>query len=256
MSYVQRRRFLLILFIVGIALIAIVANATTLSHLKFDDLALQSTAVARLRCLGNTSQWEQGEIWTETRFAVVEQEKGSLPGIVTVRLLGGMVGHLRSQVDEVPAFRPGEEVYLFLWGGESQPYSVLGWSQGTFRIARETQTGIETVTQDSAARSTLDLRTRQFRRGGVRSMSVEAFSHEASHRAKAGKSTKPDRARTIMKLLTPNLHRRLGRFLLPHSMQRGASRTPRATPSAKLCQTFASPRASPEAPHAPSRHTN
>lgn len=175
MSYVERRRFLWILLLVGLALIAIVANATTLARLKLEDLAAESTAVARMRCLGATSQWEQGEIWTETRFEVLQQEKGSLPAVVTVRLLGGRVGHLRSQVDEVPAFRPGEEVYLFLWAGEGQPYTVLGWSQGTFRIAHDLHTGLETVTQDSAARSMFDPRTRAFRRGGIRNMPVAIF---------------------------------------------------------------------------------
>ena len=94
MSYVQRRRFLWILFLGGLALIALAASATTLSRLKLEDLALESTAVARLRCLGTTSRWERGEIWTETRFEVLQREKGALPGIVTVRLLGGSVGHL------------------------------------------------------------------------------------------------------------------------------------------------------------------
>ena len=136
MNYVQRRRFLWILFLGGLALLAVAASATRLSRLKLEDLAQESTAVARLRCLSATSQWEQGEIWTETRFEVLQREKGVLPGIVTVRLLGGRVGHLHSYVDEVPAFRTGEEVYLFLWTREGEPYQVLGWSQGTFRIAR------------------------------------------------------------------------------------------------------------------------
>src|SRR5208282_2782501 len=151
MNYVQRRRFLWILFLGGLALLAVAASATTLSRLKLEDLAQESTAVARLRCLGATSRWEQGEIWTETRFEVVQREKGSLPGIVTVRLLGGQVGHLHSHVDEVPSFRPGEEVYLFLWGDKGGSYQVLGWSQGTFRIARDAQSGLETVMQDSAS---------------------------------------------------------------------------------------------------------
>ena len=115
MSYVQRRRFLWILFLCALALLAVAASATTLSRLKLEDLALESTAVARMRCLGATSRWDKGEIWTETRFEVLEREKGTLPGIVTVRMLGGHVGNLHSHVDEVPAFRAGEEVYLFLW---------------------------------------------------------------------------------------------------------------------------------------------
>jgi hypothetical protein len=175
MSYVQRRRFLLILFLAGLALVAIVANATSLSRLRLEDLATQSTAVARLRCLEATSKWEQGEIWTETRFAVVSVEKGALPAVVTVRMLGGKVGHLESRVDEVPVFRTGEEVYLFLWAREAEPFTVLGWSQGTFRISRDPQTALEALTQDSAATPIFDPNSRSFRRGGIRNMSMAIF---------------------------------------------------------------------------------
>jgi hypothetical protein len=175
MSYVQRRRFLWILFLVGIGLIALVANATTLARLNFEDLAHQATAVARLRCLDAKSVWARREIWTETRFAVVQSEKGTLPGIVSVRMLGGTLGNLHSQVDEVPAFRPGEEVYLFLWSRPGEPYRVLGWSQGTFRIARNTRSGVELVTQDSAAEPIFDPQQRAFRRGGVRNLPVALF---------------------------------------------------------------------------------
>ena len=69
-------------------------------------------------------------------------------------------GHLHSHVDGVPVFRAGEEVYLFLWERPGEPYRVLGWPQGTFRIARNADTGVETVTQDSAMAPIFDLRTR------------------------------------------------------------------------------------------------
>jgi hypothetical protein len=170
------------LFLAALALLAVVASATTLSRLKLEDLAAESTAVARLRCLGATSQWQQGEIWTEKRFKVVQREKGTLPGIVTVRLLGGSVGHLHSRVDEVPAFRAGEEVYLFLRAKEGEPYQVLGWSQGTFRIARNAQSGVEMVTQDSGATSIFDPQTHAFRRGGIRNLPVAIF-REKLHKA-------------------------------------------------------------------------
>ena len=182
MSYVERRRFLWILLLVGLALFAIAANATTLTRLRLEDLAQEATAVARLRCLGAESFWEHGEIWTETRFEVVEREKGLLPGIVTVRLLGGSVQHLHSRVDGVPTFRPGEEVYLFLWGKEGEPYRVLGWSQGTFRISRNGDSGLETVTQDSAATPVFDSRMHAFRREGIRNLPVALF-RERLHKA-------------------------------------------------------------------------
>ncbi len=141
----------------------------------FEDLARDSTAIARVRCLGAEVRWEQGEIWTETRFEVIALNKGLLPGLVTVRLLGGNAGHLHSRVDEVPRFQPGEEAYLFLWRRGNGPYQVLGWSQGTFRIARGQQTGIETVTQDSAMTPIFDPQTRDFRKHGIRNLPLALF---------------------------------------------------------------------------------
>jgi len=175
MSFVQRRRFLWILFLTGLALLAVAASATTFSRLRFEELVNQATAVARVRCIGVESRWENGEIWTETRFEIVELNKGLLPGVVTVRMLGGRIGNLHSRVDGVPAFRPGEEAYVFLWGREREPYRVLGWSQGTFRIARDPRTGIESVTQDSAAAPIFDPRTRRFQHGAVRNLPVAIF---------------------------------------------------------------------------------
>jgi hypothetical protein len=179
MSYAERRRFLWMVFLLGLAVLAMtamLANATTLVHMPFEDLAQQSTAIARLRCLGSESRWEGREIWTETRFEVLELDKGVLPGLVTTRMMGGQAGHLHSRVDGVPTFRTGEEVYLFLWRRQNErSYSVLGWSQGTFRIAHNATTGIDSVTQDSAKASTFDPRTREFRLGGIRNLPVALF---------------------------------------------------------------------------------
>jgi hypothetical protein len=78
MSYAERRRFLWIVFLAGLVLLAmsaVLANATTLVRLPFDDLARQSTAVTRLRCLGSESRWDGREIWTETRFEVLSSTK-------------------------------------------------------------------------------------------------------------------------------------------------------------------------------------
>jgi hypothetical protein len=175
MSFVQRRRFLWILFLAGLALLAVAANATTLSRMRFEELANQATAVARLRCLSAESRWENGEIWTVTRFEIVELNKGLLPGVVSVRMLGGTIGNLHSRIEGVPAFHPGEEAYVFLWAPDGEPLRVLGWSQGTFRIRRDARNGSETVTQDSALAPLFDPRTRQFRHGGIRNLPVAIF---------------------------------------------------------------------------------
>jgi len=153
MSYVERRKFLWILFFAALTLLAIAANATMLARLRFEELAQQATAVARLRCVSAKSLWLNGEIWTDTSFEVSDQAKGALPAIITVRTLGGTLGPLHSRVEEEPVFHPGEEAYLFLWGREGQPFRVLGWSQGTFRIARDVRNRYSRFFYHSAFRS-------------------------------------------------------------------------------------------------------
>lgn len=176
MSFVQRRRFLLALFLIGLVLLAVVASqGTTLARLSFDELTEQATAIARVKCLTSTSAWRNGEIWTDTEFEVLEQNKGTLPGIFRVSLPGGKVAHLQSRVDGVPSFHEGEEIYLFLWNAPGKAVSVLGWTQGTFRIVRDFQTGLERVTQDSSAIPLFDVATRKFRHGGVRNLPLPVF---------------------------------------------------------------------------------
>jgi hypothetical protein len=178
MSFTDRRRVLWMMFLIGLVLLALTAMAarsTTLVTMPLDELARRSTAVARLRCLGSRSLWERGELWTETRFEVLEQTKGSLPEFVTVHTLGGRDGRLHSRVEGVPIFHSGEQTYLFLWAHKGEPYRVLGWSQGTFRIKRDARTGVETVTQDSAAMPVFETSSRSFRREGIRNLRLEIF---------------------------------------------------------------------------------
>ena len=80
MSYAQRRRLLWLLFLAGMLLIAMTARATTLVRLRFPDLVHYASAIARVRCVGADTRVENGEIFTDTRFHVLESEKGSFAG--------------------------------------------------------------------------------------------------------------------------------------------------------------------------------
>ena len=126
MSFVERRRFLWALFLVGLVLIAIAARGTTLARLQFLQLVQQSSAIARVRCVDTRTRLDAGEIWTDTVFEVVQFDKGYLPSRIVVRTPGGVYQHLHSHVDGVPEFRQGEEVFLFLTGRPGNPYRVVG----------------------------------------------------------------------------------------------------------------------------------
>jgi hypothetical protein len=175
MGYQQRRRFLWVLFLIGIILVAIAARATTLARLQLYELVQHSYAIARVRCLRTDTRMENGEIWTDTSFQVLLHDKGYVPAEIVVRMPGGKFQHLTSHVDDVPEFRPGEEVFLFLTGRQGRQFYIVGWTQGTFRIRTDSRRGVATVTQDSADAPVFDPQTHQFTRSGVKNLRIDLF---------------------------------------------------------------------------------
>ena len=196
------KQCLWILLIVSLVLTVLVATGTTLAPMSFDNLAQRATAIAHLRCVSVQSGWLDGEIWTTSQFVVLEEIKPDVYGgaevaiapagpaysnvpqnaqssapRISVRQLGGNIGGVRSHVDEVPEFQPGEELYLFLWRRPNEPYRVLGWTQGTFRVTRDARTGAAHVTQDSAI-AAFHANTRDFQHSGVQNLPLAAFQEK------------------------------------------------------------------------------
>jgi hypothetical protein len=158
-----------------LALCAATAAGTSLVRMSLADLARSARTIVRARCLASECRWENGEIWTFTRFGPLETLKGTAPGPFIVRLIGGRVGNVVSQVDGVPRFQPGEEVILFLEPTRAGDLSVTAWSEGSFRLRRDPSTGRAFVTEDSAATSVFNPRTRRFESAGIRHMPLELF---------------------------------------------------------------------------------
>lgn len=150
------------------------ARATTLAHMSVEELTAAAQVVARVRCIDNSTRWEDGEIWTLTTFGVMDVWKGHAPARITVRLIGGRAGHLVSTVAGVPRFVLGEEVILFLESKSREEFSVTSWAQGTFRIRRDAA-GREIVSQDTAGYPLFDPAARRYRSGVVRRLPLEEF---------------------------------------------------------------------------------
>jgi hypothetical protein len=150
-------------------------RATTLAQLSLDQLAGAADGVARVRCAGTESRWENGAIWTNTTFEVVQAMKGDLPPRIVVRLPGGKVGPFTTTVEGAPRFSTGEEAVVFLERSRAGGYSVTGWLEGTFRIALDATTHREMVTQDSSSFALFDAATRTFRAEGMRKIPIEIF---------------------------------------------------------------------------------
>ncbi len=176
--------------ICAVLFVCTAAKATTLKRMTVREMTQAAELVVRARCVESAAKWDDGEIWTFTRFEIEEAWKGSAPGQIVVRLLGGTTAELTSSVDGVPRFHAGEEVVLFLAPTSRGDYSIVSWMQGTFRIALERGTGQAAVTQDTAAFATFDPMTRQFVLSGIRNRRVEQLRKEveAALREKPGRA--------------------------------------------------------------------
>ncbi len=156
-----------------LSLLCTTARGTTFARMTVEQMTAAAPLVLRARCLGNAAGWEQGEIWTITSFEVLEAWKGGAPRQISVRLIGGRIGHLISSVAGVPRFQTGEEAILFLMPTREGEFTVTGWMQGTFRIRHDPSAGIERVTQDTAGIAVFDPRTRHFATSGIRDLPLE-----------------------------------------------------------------------------------
>ena len=150
------------------------------SDLTVAKLTHASSLILRAHCVGNYTAWDAGEIWTFTTYEPTEVWKGAAQPRVRVRLLGGRLGNLTSNVSGVPRFRAGEDVVLFLAPTPRGDFSVVSWVQGTFRIHHDQRTGEDTVTQDSASFDTFDPSTRQFTTSGIHDLPLKDFRSQVA----------------------------------------------------------------------------
>jgi len=143
------RRFpllLLALLLVG----AVCAHASQLRRLNLEDLTRRADRVFSGRCidvrvgvdpdLGREATW--------ITFAVGRAAKGTLPGRLTIKLLGDQNagGPDRDRIEGLPRFRKGEQVVLFLYpDSEVGLTSPVGFGQGKFSLIPDPKGGMKAV---------------------------------------------------------------------------------------------------------------
>jgi hypothetical protein len=165
-------RYTLLAAVLGIPGAGRPARGTTLMRMSLAQISRAAQAIVRARCIGSTTRWDAGEIWTFTSFETEERWRGSPPAQISVRLLGGRVGNLTSAVSGVPRFSRGEDVVLFLEATPRGDYSIVSWEQGTFRIRHNARTGEELAVQDTADFPVFDPATRRFETIGIRNLPI------------------------------------------------------------------------------------
>ena len=126
-----------------LALSACSLFATQIEYRSPRDLERESSLIVRGRVMAVRSFWNdtRTKVFTETTVMVDETYKGQQAASVSVRQLGGVVGHVRVNVDGAPVWNEGEEVLLFLEPFNSASFQVAGFSQGKYTIERDSSTG-------------------------------------------------------------------------------------------------------------------
>jgi hypothetical protein len=114
-------------------------------------LAAEAERIFVGRCTAAATEQVGDRLYTRVELAVDDMVKGRPARRVQMRLPGGVLNGRRSQMVGMPAFRPGEEVVLFVT--EDDPVHgawPLGLAQGKFRIERRGVAKTAYVVQDLA----------------------------------------------------------------------------------------------------------
>jgi hypothetical protein len=140
--------FVRLILLITIILIAAPSRATVIVPATLSELASEALAIVVGRVVDLDTLWTDGRRGIETLVTIeaVAYLKGNLGERVVIRVPGGEVGAFRSIVVGAPSFHRGEEVVLFLTAhGPSLP-TVIGLSQGVFRVVTDISSGRKLVT--------------------------------------------------------------------------------------------------------------
>jgi len=138
----------------------------------FPDLVHYASAIARVRCVGADTRVENGEIFTDTRFHVLEAKR-ALPASIVVRSRAGNSStYIRTW--KAPRNSASERKSTCFSGGAREGSSMCWAGRRNVSRAPRPLSGKETVTQDSAECPSL-IRAHAFTKMGVKNLRLDVF---------------------------------------------------------------------------------
>jgi hypothetical protein len=139
------RRLLGTLLFVGLSA---ALHATVIVPIEFRELVTTAPVIVHGHVVDVRSRWVDGRRSLETFVTVeaVEYLKGDLGPHLTFRVPGGEMGRYRTVFVGAPAFSTGDEVVLFLKRAGAANLTIVGLSQGAFRVVADARTGGRVVT--------------------------------------------------------------------------------------------------------------
>jgi hypothetical protein len=119
-----------------VALGGAAVSATVLAPITFDELVHESQQIVHGTVVDRRAEWLPGRRGIETLVSVrvMDRLKGAGGEIVTFRVPGGRMGRYRSVFVGAPEFADGDEVILFLTARIPALPTIVGLTQGLFRV--------------------------------------------------------------------------------------------------------------------------
>jgi hypothetical protein len=135
---------------------AAAASATTLVPATLTDVVNGSQLIVhgRVSDVEARTTADRRSIYRVVTLTVDDALKGGVGRTVTFRVPGGQMGRYRRVVVGAPSFAVGEEVVVFLRGGGAAIPSLVGLSQGVYKVtqaepARRFLTQVRTMTRSA-----------------------------------------------------------------------------------------------------------
>ena len=99
---------------------------------SLSDLTIDSDSIITGKVIDKKSYWEDGNIFTDITVSADRHIKGRSDSQFRVKVPGGTVGNIHSEVSDTPQFGENEEVLVFL-----RENNVVGWNQGKYTIEND-----------------------------------------------------------------------------------------------------------------------
>ena len=142
------------LLFVMVWLLAPSARATTVVMLDDKNLVLDSRIILTGEVISVVSSWDEAQRvpWTYVEIEMERVFKGQLSqSRVVLKQLGGNYGSRQVHVFGQPSFTTGQRLLLYLTAAPDGSLHVAHSFMGMFTVARDSETGLETVTRWDAS---------------------------------------------------------------------------------------------------------
>lgn len=116
-------------------------HATSVLAPNFDAMVGRAELIFSGRMTAQHCEWRlingQRSIVTLVTFDVLSAHKGQPGRSIELQFLGGTMGDISLDVSEMPKFKPGERVVLFVEGNGVNASPLVGFYHGRFRLERD-----------------------------------------------------------------------------------------------------------------------